>query len=69
MVTRQTGEKSKATLTVTSAANVFHAQQGTDFTLQIRSMIIEYNFFMASMYFRHSVRRLACIIWSSLTGN
>ncbi len=29
---------------------------------QIRSMIIEYNFFMASMYFRQSVRRLACII-------
>ena len=38
-------------------------------TLQIRSVIIEYNFFLASVYLEQSVRRLACVIWSSLTGN
>jgi len=29
---------------------------------QIRSVIIEYNFFVAGVYFRQSVRRLACVI-------
>ena len=72
MVIRQTGMKNEAVHGLPKdfmnlAAN--EACLRLQIVQQIKSMIIEYNFFMASMYFRHTVRRLACIIWSSLTGN
>ena len=72
MVTRKTGMKNEAVYLIPKDVINLAANEAClrlQIVQQIKSMIIEYNFFMASMYFRHTVRRLACIIWSSLTGN
>ena len=72
MVTRKTGMKNEAVYglprdVINLAAN--EACLRLQNVQQIRSMAVKYwVFFLARMY-QTSVRYLACIIWSSLTGN
>ena len=72
MVTRKTGMKNEAVYglprdVINLAAN--EACLRLQNVQQIRSMAVKYwVFFLVRMY-QTSVRYLACIIWSSLTGN
>ena len=72
MVTRKTGMKNEAVHWIPRDF-MNQAANETDLRLQnvqqIRSMAVKYwVFFLVRMY-QTSVRYLACIIWSSLTGN